>query len=326
MAAFSTNQVRHLYVANGTGAVTAASAAGTIAVKSNTVDSSIYFQYKGATDLMRSDIINIKNINSAKLTLASALATKLKQVTVTLKSDVNTGNPITGQDYILRINFRQYLATGDDNQHIKFGAVHAYQGMTPSDFYKTLALSLVGNFKKEVVPLLSFQLATATTPVSVTSATKSADLSGTYTGVIISEVEQPWTRGLFQQMPVQFEVNPTTVLLNGDEVIWGTTAIAAGASVPNGKKIADLEYFCMGERGDIYRNMGFPNVIPTTYLVDPTKEYHVLDISYYFAGPGEDVQKSQRSLSIVCADKTTMNALIAAFNTATGLTVDVIPA
>jgi len=43
MAAFSTNQVRHLYVANGTGAVTAASAAGTIAVKSNTVDSSIYF-------------------------------------------------------------------------------------------------------------------------------------------------------------------------------------------------------------------------------------------------------------------------------------------
>jgi len=81
----------------------------------------------------------------------------------------------------------------------------------------------------------------------------------------------------------------------------------------------------MGERGDIYRNMGFPNVIPTTYLVDPTKEYHVLDISYYFAGPGEDVQKSQRSLSIVCADKATMNALITAFNTATGLAVAVIP-
>lgn len=58
MAAFSTNQVRHLYVANGIGEVTAASAAGTIAVKSNTVDSSIYFQYKGATDLMRSDIIH----------------------------------------------------------------------------------------------------------------------------------------------------------------------------------------------------------------------------------------------------------------------------
>ena len=81
----------------------------------------------------------------------------------------------------------------------------------------------------------------------------------------------------------------------------------------------------MGERGDIYRNMGFPNVIPTTYLVDPTKEYHVLDISYYFAGPGEDVQKSQKSLSIVCADKATMNAIITAFNTATGLSVAVIP-
>jgi len=70
--------------------------------------------------------------------------------------------------------------------------------MTPSDFYKTLALSLAGNFKKEVVPLLTFQLATSTTPVDVTSFTKAADLTGTYTGVIITEAVQPWTRGLFQ--------------------------------------------------------------------------------------------------------------------------------
>ena len=77
----------------------------------------------------------------------------------------------------------------------------------------------------------------------------------------------------------------------------------------------------MGERGDIYRNMGFPNVIPTTYLVDPTKEYHVLDISYYYAGPGEGAQKSEKTISIVCADKTTLNNIITAFNTATGLSV-----
>ena len=95
-------------------------------------------------------------------------------------------------------------------------------------------------------------------------------------------------------------------------------------TVQDGHEIADLEYFCMGARGDLYRNMGWPNVIHTTYLVDPTQKYDVLDINYYWAGGAEDVQKSPRTLTLVAVDNgshTTMNDLIGAINTASGLTI-----
>ena len=73
----------------------------------------------------------------------------------------------------------------------------------------------------------------------------------------------------------------------------------------------------MGERGDQYRNMGWPNVIPTKYLVDPSKEYDVLNIHYFYQGDGISVQKSEKDIQIVVPrpgekDYTNINALIAA--------------
>ena len=60
-----------------------------------------------------------------------------------------------------------------------------------------------------------------------------------------------------------------------------------------------MEYFYMGERADLYRNVGFPMVVPTAYLVDPTKEYCYIDIDYYYAGEGNEVQKSNKQLTLV---------------------------
>jgi len=56
-------------------------------------------------------------------------------------------------------------------------------------------------------------------------------------------------------------------------------------------------------------------------LVDPTQEYHIFDIHYAYTGSNEGVQKSEKTISIVCADKTALNNIITAFNTATGLSV-----
>ena len=56
-------------------------------------------------------------------------------------------------------------------------------------------------------------------------------------------------------------------------------------------------------------------------MVDPTKEYHTLDIHYAYVGANESVQKSEKDITIVCADLSEMNKIIGAFNTATGLTV-----
>lgn len=323
MATFSVNQVRQLYVATAlkTPHVLASDAAGSIAVKNDTVKSHLYFEYKGADNLMRSDLIDTKNILYAKATDATAMAHDLKSVTIALDSDVNGGAPVAGQDYILRIAFKQYVGMSDEDQYFKYGMVHAYAGMDASEFYKVLAISLAKNFSREVVPLIKIEIKTASATTEVTPTTKAADLTGTYTGVVITEVEQPWRLGVMAQTPVYFTVQSVPVTVNGDERYWATLTESTSGSISNGKTIADLEYFCMGERGDMYRQVGWPHNIPTTYLVDPAKAYCVFDIHYAYVGSNESVQKSEKTITIVCADKAELNKVIAAFNTATGLSI-----
>ena len=323
MATFSVNQVRQLYVATAlkTLHVLASDAAGSIAVKNDTAKSHLYFEYKGADNLMRSDLIDTKNILYAKATDATAMAHDLKSVTIALDSNVNGGAPVAGQDYILRIAFKQYVGMSDEDQYFKYGMVHAYAGMDASEFYKVLAVSLAKNFSREVVPLIKIEIKTASATTEVTPTTKVADLKDTYTGVVITEVEQPWRLGVMAQTPVYFTVQSVPVTVNGDERYWATLTESTSGSIGNGKTIADLEYFCMGERGDMYRQVGWPNNIPTTYLVDPAKAYCVFDIHYAYVGSNESVQKSEKTITIVCADKAELNKVIAAFNTATGLSV-----
>lgn len=323
MATFSVNQVRQLYVATSfkTSRVLASDAAGSIAVKNDTVKSHLYFEYKGADNLMRSDLIDTKNILYAKATDADAMAHDLKSVTVALDSNVNGGAPVAGQDYILRIAFKQYVGMSDEDQYFKYGMVHAYAGMDASEFYKVLAVSLAKNFSREVVPLIKIEIKTASATTEVTPTTKVADLKDTYTGVVITEVEQPWRLGVMAQTPVYFTVQSVPVTVNGDERYWATLTESTSGSIGNGKTIADLEYFCMGERGDMYRQVGWPHNIPTTYLVDPAKTYCVFDIHYAYVGSNESVQKSEKTITIVCADKVELNKVITAFNAATGLSV-----
>ena len=310
MATFSTNQVRQLYVAEELKSpnVAATDAAGSIAVKSDTAKTHLYFEYMGAGGMTRSDLIDIKNILYAKATDADDLAHDLAKYKLTLDASVNSGAPVAGQDYILRIAFRNYVGLSEEDQYFKYGMIHTYAGMTASDFYKTLVLSLVKNFSREEEGLLKFYLETggtnagtvAGTPTEVTKDTNESTLTGTYTGIVIEEAPQEWILGVMEQTPVNFTLQPSTITVNGDDRIWGTVKqVASTNSIPDGHKIADLEYFCMGERGDMYRMMGFPHVIRTKYLVDPEKEYDVIDLHYSYVGSNESVQKSEKDITIV---------------------------
>ena len=345
---YSVNQVRQLYVAKVLkNPVLASDAAGSIAVKNDTAKNHMYFEYKGADNLMRSDLIDIKNILYAKATDADDMVHELKAVTVTLDSDVNAGAPVAGQDYILRIAFRQYVGMSDEDQYFKYGMVHAYAGMNADKFYKVLALSLAKNFSREVVPLIKIEVHSKATKskggfdsngyMVVTPTTKDNGKSNATNpyyatdtlvtdidSIRITEVEQPWRLGVMAQTPVYFTVQPVAVMVNSDERIWATVTEGTNGTIGNGKEIADLEYFCMGERGDMYRGIGFPNNIVTTYLVDPTKTYYTFDIHYAYVGNNESVQKSEKDITIVCSDKTEFNKIVTAFNTATGLTISTI--
>lgn len=311
MAIFSTNQARHLYVAKALGTVNEATGrmkettAGTI-LPTVDADKNLFFEYVGKGGLLRSDLIDVKNIIAAKATDAAKMATPLKEVTVTVEGDIKA------DDYILKIVFQQFAGMSDEDIYTKFGMVKGTEGMIPSNFYKELALSLAKNFSKELTKLVKISLKASTGNTEVTADTKDTALTGSYTGVAITEVEQEWTLGIKPQVPVYFEV------LAGD---WGKVATATAGTVANGKKIADLEYFCMGERGDIYRGVGFPNNVVTEYMVEADKAYHTLDIHYAYVGSNEAVQKSEKDITIVCADKEVLNSVISAINAAADLTI-----
>lgn len=325
MAVFSVNQVRHLYVVNANKASYAdLENPGDVFVGKDKAGN-IFLQYVGALgDIMRSDLIT--NISYAKATSAENMAIKIKGYTLTLDPKVNGGQPIAGQDYLLRLAFREYIGMSESDQYFKYGMVHAFSGLEASDFYKEMALSLVANISKDITALVDIYLYDGTTETKVEVDVDPKKLTGTYTALRIAEAVQPWHLGTMPQGVIPFSVQPSTVLVDGDQRIWGyVESYDTGITLPEGQLIADLEYFCMGERGDQYRNMGWPNVIPTKYMVDPSKEYDVINIHYAFQGEGISIQKSEKDIQIACLNDgshTVATAVIRAINKEAGLNIE----
>lgn len=321
----SDNQFRNLYVMKTYKASESAlEAVGDATLKVDTAKNAMYLVYKDTEDNLTSDIIDLKNLLYVKSTKAADMARKLNSQSVTLNED-----PISGQDYVLNVEVRNFVALGDDSTHIKFGAVHAVKGMTKSDFYKAMALNLAKNLSREVSPILNVLLTKNDTtdgesevPVLVNGKMQVlAELKATesYTDIIIDEVEQPWRRGVAQVEPVNFNTTCGTILMDGDDVIWGTVEKEEGDPVNNGKQIADMEWFYHGTRGDIYREATYPDNFDFKPLVDETKAYSTLDIHFAYVGPGVEVAKSERTITVVCADAAELNKLITAIKTATGV-------
>lgn len=299
MNLFSSNQVTQGYVVTG---VEGANNASTFSTGKNLIlcttpdNKTIYFKHKGKGGVTRSDLINICSIEYTNLTTAAKMAYKLKTVTVSLADQaLENGKLIAGQDYILRINFTGYIGISpEDSTYTKFGIVHATKGMTPANFYTAMVKSLNDNFKREAVKMVTFE--------------------ATANGIVITETEPDWIRGLKQQKRLQFTVTAVPInVVEGttvSEVAWAEDksvnptdpTIVYGESdeaIGNGKLMADYEYFFMGERGDQYRLTGWPDYVPTEYMVDPTHTYDVISIHYSYSGPNEDVQKSGKDLVLL---------------------------
>lgn len=323
---FTENQATLVYVAKALKTDFASlKDAGDILVKATPDKQAIYFQHKGVADISRSDLIEVKNIISANATAAKSMEKKLKNATVTLDSSVNGGKPIAGQDYVLRLIFNGYIGISpEDSQYWKYGVVHATNGMSASDFYKKMALSIAKNMSREAVQFIKVFLG----DTEVTPRTKENKLTGTYTGVTIKEVAPDWIRGTKQEKIVRLTVEPTTVNDGTGDVVWGTVEYSDGDTLKNGKEIADMEYFFAGEKGDQYRLINWPDYVPTEYLVDPTQEYDVIDIHYSYVGSNESVQKSEKDIKLIVpagkADDISkaINALI----TASGIQINTLTA
>ena len=332
MSNFSVSQVHQLYVISGYNAsVTSASNVGTIGAVKQIEDirgKEIMFSYKGVENVLASDFIQVDNIGYAKAVAAADMITVMKKVEITLDSTVNSGAPVSGQDYVLSITFRNFFSSGDASQYFKDAVVHATSSMSASDFYKAMVNSLNAAFSREP------GATTTTNPYLKFSWKPNATTATTADAIVIEELPQEWALGTKKARRIMFDVTPTTIYTGGEDVVWGTVTDATPAkasatvgtnAVGNGQQIADLEWFCMGERGDQYRNVGWPNVIPTKYLVDPTAQYHVLELHYAFTDTGVNSYRTEKEITVVApattAGKSALNSFIGAINSATGLSI-----
>lgn len=362
MNIFTANQVNQVYVAEGESAevVTISSSTdvdktkkGSIGVGTTPDGKQVWFTHVGEGGIDRTDLIDKDKIQYINLTYANKMERKLK----TIKVSVNAGAIISGSgatakvianaDYILKVKLAQVMCPSPTNEYWKFGAAHSVTNSDVKTILRKIAVSLAKSMGNEAIQYLKVYLLAGSTETEVTPTTSEASLTGSYTAILLKEQEGDWILGLKQQKPLNFTVEPSSVKdANGDEVFWADTIDsrgftktggvepvdgvettagnipAAAGTVENGKLCADLEYFWHGERGDRYRMSGYPNYVPTKYMVDPTQKYDVLSIHYSYVGSNHAVQMSEKDLTFIVKPSLTAGFLTKV-QTATGITARV---
>lgn len=284
---FSTSQVRQLYVVTGL-ADAVPTTEGNIQVKATAGNKEIYFLHKGKGGLVHSDLIPVKLVRSLTQTPYAALHTKLKSKTVTV-----SGTPVVGQTYSLKLTFRNYIGMGDEDTTVKVGTFTVKNSsITAAQVAAGLKASLEAN--ADLNSLCSITIASNV--------------------LTISEVEQPWELGKFPVAVIPFEVTLGTIVENGvTHNEWGTVAAGSTTTATDAiKKLADLEWFCLGDRASQDRQGG-PYALESKTMINMASTYDVINIQYAFQGEGVSVQFSEKTMHLlVPAGNTTILAAIQA--------------
>lgn len=324
MVNFNTNQTRQLYVAKAVkSAVNGLTTAGDILLGKTSDNENIFFHYVNSDgDIVRSDSIKVKNINYVKKTAAAALATPLKQVLVSVDTSAVTLANCIGKEFSLIINLRGLMGYDETNSLPIVATVvgNATNTANASAFHKALADAIALALPRPIKNYPYIRVFCAGNEVDPTHPA-----TGTATaGITITETAQKYVRGKLSNEPVGFDV--AFAFGNSDENLqWGTATqlksgdtgfIAAQASIPGYYKLADLEHFAMGERGDYFRGWLYPMDYEFVPMIELGTNYDVLSIEYFYQGMAEDIQKSPRLIQIagsaanITSLETAINAII----------------
>lgn len=301
---FSTNQVKQLYVLGANSVVTPK----VIKTPDGETNKAVVLDIDGE----RTDIIPLDNVLYMNAVSAGNQKVLLKGVTVKLNSAVNGGNPVGGQDYILTLTYRGFI--GEEDTYHKFAEAHAFTGMTATQLLQELAKSLVKNVTVEEQPLYQLFLSDGATPLTADNVTSVTDA-----GFMIVEPVPYWALGKFPETTMNIALSTRTIVVDGEEVTEWLDAASykfvglEDFALPNTHKIADLEYFCKGERGvSAYLQAPYDVQMPVKLAVDATDEngYDILTIHYAFVGANANNQKSEKDIVIVApnAGDTTVNS------------------
>lgn len=314
MRNFNTNQTRNFYVALAIDGNVDTN--GDIALK-QTATGEMYFSYKNGDGLLtRSDTFDPKKVVSVTMATAASMATKLKMHTVAVDTTAisfGASSPFIGKTFTCTVTFHQF-GDQDDSSTLSFVASvvgNSTNLANATAFHKALAIAIAKALPKQYGSFLKvFSNGTQVLPT-----TPDASVTGAAAGVVLVEAAQKYVRGKFSGEPVPFSVSFRLHTSNDEDIIWGSDTVAdsnitGNLTVPANYALADLEYFALGERGDVFRGYNYPNDYTPTYLINPaTGNYNVLSIQFYWNGNAENVQKSPRLIQ-VAAPATDSNDIV----------------
>lgn len=310
---YNVNQVNQLFVVK---AVKAANAdlvnVGDIKVIKSHDEEMMYFMYKGEGGIIRSDLIPLKVVlGSHDLRYKATPAKDMEDTMASAKIEISAdADVLAGETYGFRVILPHLFDEGDESIYTKYAYVKAVTGDTKASLTRKLAQSLYINLDKVHKDDI-FKVYLGTTEITKANA-NSTSITGTTISIVA--VPQPWELGLMPQTKIEFEISWNPITKDGEEYMEWMSVVTptTGVTIPkvdNGKKIADLEYFLMGERGDQYRMIGWPNYVKTNYMVDPSKKYDVLAIHYSFIGHNEDNKRGEKDLTFVAETTETGTSL-----------------
>lgn len=256
---FSTNQVMQFYVSDK--AVKSVVTVGK-KFKDGSFSLNVSKDDAGKEPILRTD--KIENVMWVKKATTDQFATPTVEAFVALDAAVNGGAPIVGQDYIVRVSYPT-VNQGIEAWTTKTAAAHVVDATTDviEELAKNLndALAADGILKAEAVEagLVIYQ---------------DIDLA--------MEIFEPGVRPV---EAIQFDVVTNRVIFEGEERDWASVEKGEGAVISGAYKLADMEYFAMGERGDEYRMIGWPNnAFKPKSKIDVSKTYTVYTIHYAAVG------------------------------------------
>ena len=312
MQNFNTNQTRHLYVA---GAIDANVDTNLDIALGTTATGEMYFKYKNADGLVtRSDSFDPKKIVSLKNTPAADLAQKLMMASVAADTNVidfSGTSSYIGKVFNLRITLHGVFDYDDDNSQVVIASLvgDATNLASQAAFTKALAIAAAKNLVNKADPQYPF-IQVFYHGTEVTKDTVVSDLSGSYTTFELVQGPQKHVRGKLTGEPVNFSVSSAVddvvsgvvygqkPFLTEDSCLLVPSTVSGHTVISGDYKLADLEYFALGERGDMIRGFNFPNNYETTYAIVPGTGYSVLSIEYYWNGQAENIQKSPRLIQV----------------------------
>lgn len=240
----------------------------TAEVKKYPLENAVVIEFTEGSEKRVSD--KLQNVMWGKLTTADALAKPYKKVTLTASAVE------VGKDYVVRVSYPEIAGLGIEGWTTKTAVYHA-ETTTVADLYTAIVNDLNKIF--EVDGVLE---ADATNGINIYA----------------KDVTPFYKKGVRAAIIPDFKVETNEG--------WSTKAVGtvSGRVVSSGYAVSEMEYFAMGERGDQYRMMGWPDVIDTKYKVIPSKEYDVLVVHYAYKGANENDYKSEKDLIIVGGEGT----------------------